>query len=206
MVLLWLLACGPTDRDVHFPDVLTPLEPDNLAPERSISQGEGFDVVSGTDEGWVWAHARGLVHAPSADAWRALREPLVHIDRRALDSWHVDHDVHPDFADSFQVENTIQVLITMSWDVLYVFEAQDGTDAAPQRAMAMWDVAQAPDTIDVLRGSAVLRSVDPMWTEVELIYHLQAPTQDADAVALLLSDITEDWLAATHSRSLPAFE
>jgi len=206
MLFVWLLACSDHDRELSFPSVLEPLEEVNQAPERDPDQGEGFNVVSGEDDDWFWAHGRGLVRTDSTDTWEAMRTPLVHIDRRWIDSWDIADDVEPDFTDSFRIANTMNMFITLTWEVVYVFEVQEGLDAAPDRAVAMWDLSHAPDSLEVLRGSAILSAVDEEWTEVELIYHLKVPMQGVEACDQLVKDIGEDWVDTAHGRTLVEYD
>ena len=211
--LLIVASCvAPEPVDFGDPALLGPLEADNLAPEVPAEGGEPFPesmtLAAGEDEDadHYWAHARGWVHADSARVWAALRELDVMVDRRAVDEWElVEDNVLPEFDFSFLIAHTVNDVFTVSYDLTWVFELQQGSVEVPEQVVARWDKTDGTPFIDLLSGSVLLRRVDSGLTEVQLMEHLRATSRDEEELERVLTDLFADLVAASHGEALPQF-
>lgn len=209
--LVGLLGCFQPPPTVNFGDParLGPLEQDNLAPEVPAIDGEPFPeamtLVSGHDEDEerTWAHLRGWVRADSSQVWSALRELEVMVDRRAVDEWAlVEESRHPEFDFSYVIAHTVNDVFTVSYDLTWVHELQQGSLDTPERVIARWDKTHGTGFITQLSGSVVLRRVDSGLTEIQLQEHLVAARDDPSLIEAALTDLYADVVAASHGDPL----
>ena len=204
----WLLlgsvvACRR--EEVTFPDRLSPLE-ENRAPWPDPGT-EAPEVVSGGDSDLWWAHSRGYVQAAPAEVWAALADPDVVVDRREVDVWEVTDDPVPAFDRSFLIHHVVQDVITVDYDLTWVWELQEGTPAAPLRVVAQWDKTAGTPFIDQLTGTLELEAVpdDPDRTAISAVDHLEAALRDDRTIVQYLEDLHASIVAASHGEPLPTY-
>ncbi len=206
---LVLLACGGSEPS-EFPSVLAPLE-DNRAPWPEGTESDPFpetlEVVSGGDDELWWAHARGFVHAPAGLVWEVASEADTVVDRREVDEWEVTSTDAVEGVDrSMVIRCTVNDVLTITYDLTWVHELQEGSETAPERVVSQWDVTGTP-FIELLTGSMVLEPVedDPTVTSVELVEHLKAPLRDDETIASYLRDLHASLVARAHDEPLPVW-
>ena len=212
--LVLLAGCfgPPTEVDFGDPSLLGPLEETNLAPEVPADGAEPFpealSMFSGEDveNDRFFAHARGWVHADSADVWAAFRELDVIADRRAVDEYElVGENTEPGFDFSFVVANHVEDILNVNYELTWVHELQDGELATPEHVVIQWNKTDGTSFIDLLAGSVVIRRVDSGLCEVELIEHLRAAARDEETLEQYLNDLYGDVLAHVHGEPLPEY-
>jgi hypothetical protein len=200
------LACGKPDP-VEFPDELAPLE-ENKASWPSPVDGalpETVDIVAGGDDSLYWAHARGYVLAPASEVWEHLRDPDTDVDRREVAEWEVTDDTEPRFDDSYTIHCTVNNVITVDYDLTWVHELQDGTEAAPERVVAQWSKTDGTSFIELLEGTVVLEPEGAGVTRLEYVEHLRAALRDEETIAQYLSDLHASLVAVAHGEPLPVW-
>lgn len=212
-MLVFLLACGtePTDLPIEAGQ-LDPLEDDNRAPQVPADGADTWPervvFVSGFDEeaDQHWTHARAWVHADVAPIWAALTELDVMADRRAVDSYEltaVDH--REGFDHSYAVDNRVQDLVAIQFELTWLHLRTEGTAAAPERVLARWDKTDGTPFIDRLSGSVELIQTEPGLTELSCISHLRATGRDATGMEQYWQDLHADVLATLAGDPLPAY-
>lgn len=212
MVLL-LLACAdePTDLPVAAGE-LDPLEDVNQAPQVPAAGAdptpEQVVFVSGHDDeaNHYWTHARAWVHADVPEIWAALTELDVMADRRAVDSYALLEEGHREgFDHSFVVENRVQDLVAIQFELTWLHLLTEGEATSPQRVLARWDKTAGTPFIDRLSGSVELIQTEPGLTELSCISHLRATGRDATGMEQYWLDLHGDIVATLRGASLPTY-
>lgn len=207
-----LVGCQePPERD--FPDEIAPLEP-NLAPPVDPVNGnphpEGvMSFLCGEEtepEAYYWCHARAYVAAPIEDVLAATMEPDVVVDRREVDTWEVTGTKVPDTDYSMEIDVTLFNVISVEYTLQYGYNVVEGTLEEPETTWCVFDTVKASDVLKILRGSMVLREVEPGITEYEYIEHLKTPLRDTAQVEQTMRDIYADVLAHVHGEPLPDYD
>lgn len=207
----WLLpllfACHSKDG-VSFPSTLAPLEA-NRAPPVAAAAGEPFpeDIrfASGKDDGRYWAHARAYVHGSVDEVFDALQRPAVLVDRREIDVWEVQWDTVPSYDVSLTLAQTVDDVITVSYDTTWVMEIQGADDAGITRLAAQWDKTDGTAFIDLLAGSLVVTAVAPDVSELSLVAWLEATLRDEQTLVSYERDLHADLVAAVRGEPLPTY-
>lgn len=200
MLSLLLLACGsPTPVDFGF--ALSPLQ-DCSAPPIA---GQ-LSVVSGEDQAAdrFWAHARGRVDAAPLDVWTALQDLEVIADRREVDVYGL-RLADEAFDRAFHVDNEVNDIVTVRYELTWVHEIQAGTEAAPERVVIRWDKTDGTPFIDLLSGSIELDALDDGTTELRMVQHLRAAARDEATIEAYLADLFDDVSAFATDRPLQTF-
>jgi hypothetical protein len=206
VVLLSLVACGGSEP-VEFPSVLAPLS-ENRAEWPAASGGrfpEEPNVVSGGDDSLWWAHARGYVEATPREAWDFAMDAETVLDRREIDAWEItEEDTREDVDESMTILCTVEDFLTIEYDLVWVYELQAGTEQAPERVVAQWDVTGTP-FIEILEGSMVIEPDpnDPSVSRVEYVEHLKAALRDDETIASYLRDLHASLVARAQGEPLP---
>lgn len=199
MLSLLLLACGsPTPIDFGF--ALEPLE-DCTAP---AVPGE-LSVVSGEDEveDWFWSHARGTVDASPDAVWAALQNADVIADRREVDVYTLSPATDLGFDPAYRVDNEVNDILTVNYELTWVHEVQAGTPTAPERVVVRWDKTDGTPFIDLLSGSIELVALEEGTTELLLVEHLRAAARDEATIEAYLTDLFADTTAFATGQPLP---
>ena len=208
MPLALLLACHR--EPVEFPSTLAPLA-ENRAEWPALGEEEPNVASGGSSELW-WAHARGYVQAPVADVYAALADADVIVDRREVDAWEVTADTEPRFDRSYTVSLVVDDVVTVNFDLTWVYEIQAADDerdaeGTATAAIANWNKTDGTTFIDTLRGSLELRASDedPEITELATIEELKASLRDDQTIAAYLRDLHASIVAAAHGEPLPGW-
>ena len=215
-VLLGLVAClglaaGCYGNETSpFPPGLEPAG-DNVAeyptPEGDDAYPEKLTLVTGTNDSYAWANAKGYIHAPLADVWAALQDPEVVVVRRKVDKWSVTDDVEPEYEVSFRVSETVYDLITVDFQVTW----REGTversapAEAPTSVIAVFQKTWGSTVIESMKGSVLLKRVDDGTTAVETVEHLDALMSAEESVASYQPDLFASLKARAHGQPLPTY-
>jgi hypothetical protein len=206
LLLLPLLTGCQKDEATAFPAGLEPLE-DNQAPAPQGTDAdpwpEQVEVVSGETDDWVYAHARGYVHAPVATVWAALRDPAVIVDRRRVTSYTSTDVDDPDYDFVYDIDHLVEDIVTVEYIVQYRHGVWEGTVDDPSSAAFRWQKTEGSSFVEALEGSGQVEGgVDPddpdAVTEVQLIEHLTAALSEPEEVAQFLQDVFDNVVSVAH--------
>lgn len=208
LMTLALTACFGSSF-TEFPDGLEPLE-EIAFPARPMTEGvpaEAMELVTGrNDDGVLWGHLRGYVHAPLDEVWLAYQQPEVVVDRRRVFAYTAREGVEPDYDFSMAIDQVVRDIITVEYTLTWRHGAV-GDPADPDKVAMRWQKTSGSNLIEVLRGSVVLlpTGFDGI-TEVQSIEHLRAPLTSTDEIEGLLTDVWTDTLAFVHGQELPVYD
>lgn len=204
-MLAVLFACAAPET---YAEGLAPLE-ENTAdwPEATADETlpESVNVVSGVEDDYDWAHARGYVHAGMLPTWEVLQNPDVGVDRRRVDGWTVTDDTDKNYSVSYTVNNVVNDVITIDFDVAWIQDIARGTKELPTAVAGRWEVVEADAIIVVLAGSFVLIYEAPDISGLELIYHLNTAQRDAENPPKVLTDLYDSVVAVASGGDLPEY-
>jgi hypothetical protein len=198
---MWLLLALACHHELEFPDGLEPLE-ENLAPppEGSEDWPETLSLVSGEDD-FNWTHGRGYVREAVETVIAAVEDPDVGVDRRRVASWDVEMDTEPEYDVSYAVHTVVEDIVTVEYDLAWrhgiVSDGVLGT---------RWQKTEGDALIDLIEGSLVTAETVNGVTEVQFIYHLQAPMTSTEDTEQYVSDFYASILAVAHGEPLPTYE
>lgn len=204
---LALLLGGCFGNEVtEFPPGLDPLGENDLAGpgteadptpeaiELEATSGGRFDVLLG----------RGYIHAPIVEAWRALRDPVVSVDRRTTSEWSSEPVPDHPYDDSYLVHHVAHHIVTVEWTTTWRHGVVEGTADAPELIAIRWQKTDGSTAISVIEGSILLRPVGAgAVTEVELVYHVRTLGADRDTQLRYLNDVFTNAVALAHGDPLP---
>lgn len=198
---LVLCACFGSGETPFDPGV-EPL--DEMAVEAPADLAETFNFVHGDDDGTLWGHLRGHVHADVPTVWDAFKNDTVVVNRRRVASWETRLDVEPEYDFSMALDQVVEDTITIEYTIVWRHGAAGGTDVAPEKVSMRWQKTSGSNLIDILQGSVVLLPTDdPAITEVQMVEQLKAPLTSVDDIEGLLVDVFNDVVAHAHGRELP---
>ncbi|MFW5878862.1 MAG: hypothetical protein ACOCVR_03500 [Myxococcota bacterium] len=213
-VLATLLASSALTACNFFADPLEweglePMEEENLAPYPGSDDDphpEELGVTRGEAEDYEWVHARGFVHAPTADVWEAVRDPDVLVDRRRVGEWSTIFDVDSRVPVSFVTSNVVYDVITLRFDTMWRQAHLEGSEERPVRVLARGDLSEPSMLLSVLKTSVTLEELDDDLTEIGLVRHIDAVAAGADDAEQYLRDLYESIVAVAHGRPLPRWD
>jgi len=206
-------GCGGCGGDEVTPFVsgVDPLEAENHAPLPAPTATDPFPEllvsVHGEAGGYVWAHARGYVHAAPADVRAAMTAPAVCVDRRRAATWSVMEDVEPEYDVSFRIHMVVEDIITVEFDVTWRHDTLAAGDGGAELFASRWKKTDGTSFISRLEGSVLLlpASPDQPVTEVQLIEHLDAAGGGWEEIDQFLHDFYASILAQVRGEPLPTY-
>lgn len=204
-----LNACG-SGRDEDFEPGLEPLEPMQVDAPEPGADGQlpqDFELQTGeADEGLLWGHLRGYVHAPLPLVWAAYQRADVVVDRRRVERFTARPDIEPEYDFSLAIDQVVRDILTVEYTLTWRHGAV-GDPLEPDKVSMRWQKTDGTPLIDTLRGSVVLLPTDdPDITEIQSIEHLKAPRTDTDEIEGLLTDVWFDVIAAVEGEPLPIYD
>ncbi len=197
-----MLASCNSNTDTEFPPGLEPLETDTAPPPVGTADDplpETLSMVSGRTSHFYWTHARGYVHAPLVDLWRAFHDPNVGRDP-TIDDYSTEEDVEPDVPVSYVIHYTVHDFLTIEFEVTWRFGI-NGEDKSPTMVAARFQKTWGTTFIQTMEGSIVATAVDDETSEVELIEHLDAVRSDSGDCESFLTDVFDQLLHGVHGGS-----
>ncbi|HEY7724915.1 MAG TPA: hypothetical protein VH880_06255 [Anaeromyxobacteraceae bacterium] len=147
------------------------------------------------------AHGRGIVRAPLAKVYAAMKLPRTSRIHSPGDLWTPTLDVEPEFPVSFQIHYVVHNVVTVEWDLLYRAGPLEGTSDAPLVAGLRYQKTCGSEHIAEQSGSLVASPLpgDPTATRLELVGWLNASGQDYTVVAGTLEDMYGNLVASLTS-------
>jgi hypothetical protein len=205
--LVLLVGCWG-NKEVEFPPGLEPLAVNKAPwPEPTGSQDypETIELISGEDE-FLWAHARGYVHADLTTTWEALRDPDVNADRRRLESWEVSWDVPQEYDYCYRLHVVVVDLVTLEWDIDWNHGVINGSLEEPEAIGVRWFKSEGSSLIDMQAGSIAAYALDDETTAIEVIYQIDAPVTTEQDLLDYVGDLYIDVVAWVHGEPLPSYD
>ncbi len=193
-----------------FPPGLDPVsENEAPAPGAEGEYPEDFSIITGRgddgNEDYVWVNMRGYVHAPAADVWTIMQDPMVVSDRRNSDKQTVSYDVEPEYSLSFEIHYVEERLLTVEWDEHWRYGAIEGTFEEPVEAVIRFQKVFGSDFIDFIEGSMSARQISENITEIGMVEHVSALQEDQDVSARYAQDVFENIVAVANGEPLPEY-
>ena len=200
-----LLACKDPEVDYDFPDGLEALE-DNTA-EWPADQAEEVSYVVGEADEHHFAHAKAYIHADIAEVYPCLREEMVNVDRREIESWSVTEDVEADYEYSYTIWN--QTYPTFGVQVEYTDTYRHGSTLADDGSVALvvstWKMTEGNDYMYLKENSIVTEIAGEGITSLDMVGHLSAALRDGETTAQYFLDVHADLIACVSGADYPVF-
>jgi len=208
-ILLPLLVVG-CFRDVEtvFPPGLEPLGEMRVENNNTDdSYLEELQLVAGIDED-IWVHARGYIHSDVPTVWSALQAEEVFVDRRAVSAYSVEWNTEPEYEVSFTVSQTVEDIITVSYDVAYRHGrvGEMNSEDEPEIVSIRFQKVFGTEIIEKMEGSIVLRTVDDGITEFLFQEHMMTPLPDTSDLESYVQDMYSEILLWVRGKALPNYE
>lgn len=197
--LLLALACNGPVEDTALPSDLAPLAK-NVA-DWPQGDAEAIVIVGGASDDVDWAHARAYVHGDVDQVWAALQDDDVVIDRRKVESWTVERDTRPEYAESFELSLVVPDVLTVEYDYAW------WGDELPDGRLAMrGEKVDGTPFISRMETSVVLEQVAPGVTSLEMVEELEAAQRGFDVLEEYWADFFTDVVATVHGEPLPEYD
>jgi hypothetical protein len=197
------LGC-PGNTTTEFPPGLAPLGENRAPPIDGTDDDphpERSSLVSGGGD-HDWAHARGFIKRPLLDVWAALCDPQVVYERRQTDRQEYMPQEDPAYDHLYIISYGIDGLITIEWDEEWRYGMVEG-GTEPSLALVRYQKIWGSEYLDLVEGSILVRAVTSDVSEIEIIKNMKAFSKDEGDVKLMVSDMFEDVLAASHGLPTP---
>ena len=201
-----LAACKAQESDYSFPEGLEPLAentapwPDNMAEEVSY--------VIGEDDDYHWAHARAYVHAEIDTVYGCMREEMVNVDRREIESWSTTSGSEGDYEFSYAIWN--QSYPTFGVQVEYTDTWRHGSTQTKDGLIALvvssWKMTDGNEYMYLKENSVVTEIADDGITSLDMVGHLSAALRDGETTAQYYIDFHEDLIACVNGTDYPTFD
>lgn len=207
---LALTACLGSST-TEFPPGLEPLEPNTAPTPQGGPAAEELALVEGTayhpglDRDYIFVHGRGQLRASPGQVWRALKDGERLSSSCRISAWTVTENIDDTYEYSFEVANSVDDVVTVSWEEEWRFGTVEGTPEAPELAMVRYQKTYGSDFIYLIEGSIqALATDDPEVTTVEFIEHLAALGGAASDIRSTMERRFALLAAAVHDDPTPA--
>lgn len=152
-------------------------------------------------------HGRGCIHAPLAEVWAAIQDPLTSKEPDAVNSWEV---IDPPMEGECDGDYEIQINggddpFTVDFRTCWRSAVTDGTDAAPLVTATRWQKVWGTAAIPTMEGSLIARPLEGYEDSISVLeyqYHLNAPTTDHSTMERTLGVFFERIGDYVHGRPL----
>lgn len=187
----WLIVastgCFGTSETV-FPAGLRPLGEMRVAANADPDFPEKLMLKANVDTD-IWVHARGYVHATVPEIWKALQDERVFVDRRAVAEYTIEWDTEPEYDVSFLVSQSVEDIITVSYDVGWRQGFVDGTLEGPQTVSMRFQKVAGTELIKRMEGSILLVTVSDEVSEFQFQEHMDTPMPDTEDLENYVTDM-----------------
>jgi hypothetical protein len=194
------------DIETAFPPGLEPLEANRAPALEAGACPDEVRLAEGERPEHIWVHARGCVPANLETTWRAMRDPEASVDRRAAAEWRVTLDTEPEYPFSYTLHITVRRFITVQYDMAWRHGPVEGTVDAPEKVAARFQKVFGTETISLLEGSAFAYPRGAGWTELELVYRLDAALRDPADIRGFVEDYHASVVALARGAPLPDWD
>lgn len=205
-LLVVLVACKEQAVDYSFPEGLEPLE-ENTA-EWPAGQAEEVSYVVGEEGDYHWAHARAYVNADIDAVYTCMRDEMVNVDRREIESWSTTPDVEDGYEFSYAIWN--QTYPTLGVQVEYTDTWRHGSTLAEDGSTALvvssWKMTEGNDYMYLKENSVITEIADDGVTSLDMVGHLSAALRDGETTAQYYIDFHEDLIACVNGTDYPNFD
>ena len=208
MIALLFVACWSEDVvEKEFPSILEPLEEIRVGLPEGDDYPEEIEILSEDGEEYAWVHARGYLHLSLDDAWTALRNDLVYVNQRTVESYTVTEVDSEEYDYIYIVENQVQDIVpvefTNEWrHVGNLDEKGDVSDV-----VVRWQKIEGTDFIQLMEGSVEIIPVEGEddIVEIRIIEHLKATLDQEDNAVEFVTDMAERWLLVGQGQPIPQY-
>ena len=165
---------------------------------------ENLEMAAGVDTD-IWVHARGYIHAPVKEIWQALQDERVFIDRRAVSEYTLEWNTEPEYDVSFLVSQSVEDIITVSYDVGWRQGFVDGTLEGPETVAMRFQKVAGTELIRRMEGSILLVTISEDVSEFQFQEHMDTPMPDTEDLENYVTDLYGEILAWVHGQELPDY-
>lgn len=187
-----------------FPAGLSPLGEMRVAASTDTDFPENLEMAAGVDTD-IWVHARGYVHAPVKEIWKALQDERVFVDRRAVAEYTIEWDTEPAYSVSFVVSQSVEDIITVSYEVGWRQGFVDGTLEGPETVAMRFQKVAGTALIERMEGSILLVTVSDEVSEFQFQEHMDTPMPDTESLENYVTDMYAEILAWVRGDALPGY-
>ena len=192
----------PFDPAVGF----EPLEPVTDLAYPAPSNGDPYPEALNTTEGSIpaydWAHGAAYVHAPIADVYAALADPVV--DRIHGTDWVVNGATEPGFPITFAIDYSAgPALFRVYWTIAYRGGVAAGTPDAPEEVGMRLQKISGTNYIPIQTGSVDVFDAGDGVSALLFVKHLSAYDQGPDDARAGIADWFDGIVARVHGQPVP---
>ena len=167
---------------------------------------EKIETIEGyMDDGGVFAHARGFVHASIEDVFTAMKDPAVLTDRRQIDQWTVTWDVEPEYQVSFKTHCVAHRFVTVEWDMLWRMGVVEGTEDKPETIFEVARKVEGSSFVERAQHSFVVRKVEDNVTSLEIVVQGKGTALGPEDMTKSGTDQFNSLVARVHGQDLPKY-
>jgi hypothetical protein len=198
-----ITACSGNAESV-FPPGLSPLGELRVAASTDADFPENLELAAGIDTD-IWVHARGYLRAPVKAIWKALQDERVFVDRRAVSEYTVEWDTEPEYDVSFLVSQSVEDIITVSYDEAWRQGFVHGTLEEPETVAIRFQKVAGTELIRRMEGSILLLTVTEEVSEFQFQEHMDTPMPDTEDLENYVTDMYGEIVAWVHGQELPEY-
>lgn len=205
-LLVVLTACKEQEADYAFPEGIDPLAENTASWPADLAEEVSY-VVGEADE-YHWAHARAYVHADIDAVYTCMRDEMVNVDRREIESWSTTPDVEDGYEFSYAIWN--QTYPTFGVQVEYTDTWRHGStlteDGSTALVVSSWKMTEGNDYMYLKENSVVTETAEDGITSLDMVGHLSAALRDGETTAQYYIDFHEDLIACVNGTDYPSFD
>ena len=208
MIILSIVACLSNEPiSKEFPTILNPIEDIRVGLPEGTGYPEDITILSEDTEEYAWVHARGYLHVSLEAAWTAVRNDLVYVNQRTVDTYTVTEIDSEDYDYIFVVDNEVQDIVPVAFtnEWRHVGNLNDKSEVSD--VVIRWQKIEGTDFIQLMEGSVEILSIEGEddVVEIRIIEHLKA-TLDQEANALeFVTDMAERWRLVSNGAPIPEY-
>ena len=208
MIAVLFVACFSEDVvEKEFPSILEPLEEIRVGLPAGDDYPEEIKLISEDGEEYAWVHARGYLHLSLEDAWTALRNDLVYVNQRTVESYTVTEVDSEEYDYIYIVENQVQdiVLVEFTNEWRHVGNLDEKGELSD--VVVRWQKIEGTDFIQLMEGSVEIIPVEgeDAVVEIRIIEHLKATLDQEDNAVEFVTDMAERWRLVGQGQSIPQY-
>ena len=208
MIAVLFVACFSEDVvEKEFPSILEPLEEIRVGLPAGDDYPEEIKLISEDGEEYAWVHARGYLHISLEDAWTALRNDLVYVNQRTVESYTVTEVDSEEYDYIYIVENQVQdiVLVEFTNEWRHVGNLDEKGELSD--VVVRWQKIEGTDFIQLMEGSVEIIPVEgeDAVVEIRIIEHLKATLDQEDNAVEFVTDMAERWRLVGQGQSIPQY-
>jgi hypothetical protein len=208
MIILSIVACLSKDPIAkEFPTILDPLESIRVGLPEGSGYPESIAMLSEDTEEYAWVHARGYLHVSLEEAWTAVRNDLVYVNQRTVDSYTVTEVDAEEYDYIFVVENEVQDIVPVAFTNEWRHAGNLNDKSEVSDVVIRWQKIEGTDFIQLMEGSVEILPVDGEGevVEIRIIEHLKATLDQEENAVEYVTDMAERWQLVANGASIPDY-